>query len=87
MGGISGCGIGACWRVVLVGDDLKGDIVDGIVVGIRASGDLVRVEVLGLGLGMAVGWGCSVIVGSGVIRACRIGGWLSVEGCLVLLLA
>ncbi len=36
---------------------------------------------------MAGGWGCSVIVGSGVMRACLTGGWLSVEGCLVLLLA
>ena len=39
-----------------MGDDLKGGIVTGIVVGIRVRGDLVRVEVLGIGLGVVVGW-------------------------------
>ena len=46
---------------MLVGDDLKGGIVVGMAVGIRASGDLVRVEVLGLGLGMT-GVGVEVIL-------------------------
>ncbi len=70
-----------------MGDDLKGGIVAGIVVGMRASGDLASVEVLGIGLGIVAGRVCSVLAGSGVSRCCRVGGWLSVEGCLVLLLA
>ncbi len=70
-----------------MGDDLKGGIVGGIVVGIRARGDLARVEVLGVGLGVVVGRLCSVLAGSGVKRCCRAGGWLPKDDCLVLLLA
>ena len=87
MAGIAGCGMGCCGGLGIMGDDLKGGIAGGIVVGIRASGDLARVEVLGVGLGIAVDRFCSVLGGSGVSRCCRAGGWLSKDGCLVLLLA
>ncbi len=54
IGGIAGWGIGRCCWCKVVGEDLKGGTVIGRDVGMRDSGDLVRVEVLGVGLGMVV---------------------------------